>query len=455
MSGMFATFKNAFKIAELRTKLIYTLIILILYRLGASIPVPFIDSATMQKLFSSQGDTIFGYLNILSGDAFSKATLFALSISPYITSSIVMQLLTIAIPALEKLQKSGDDGRKKITQITRYVTVALGLITGYGYYMTCRYTYHIVSNQTFFAGIIIVACYSAGSALIMWLGEKINENGIGNGISMILFANIISRVPSSAVNQIRTIIDSIQDPTKGAGDVLWQIGVSLLVVVVALIIIAFVVYMSNAERRIPVQYSKRVVGRKMYGGQSTYLPMKVNMSGVMPIIFASSISSIFPTVISFMNKNPNGRAPLQADQPYLYFFYNLFGTRSAVYIILEFVLILAFSYFYISISFNPLEVSNNLMKNGGFIPGIRPGKPTTEFITKILNRIVLIGGLFLGVIAVFPLILNALAAAFNLGTLGAIAFGGSSLLIVVGVALETTKEIEAQMTMRHYKGFLE
>jgi len=454
MSGMFATFKNAFKVPELRAKLIFTLIILVLYRLGAAIPVPFIDSARMQELFASQGDTIWGYLNILSGDAFSKATLFALSISPYITASIVMQLLTIAIPALEKMQKSGDDGKKKITQITRYVTVLLGLITGFGYYMTCRYTYGIVYNQTFFAGLIIVACYSAGSALIMWLGEKINENGIGNGISMILFANIISRVPSATLNQIRTIIDTIMDPTKTAGSVIWEIGKSLIVLAVALVIVAFVVYMSNAERRIPVQYSKRVVGRKMYGGQSTYLPMKVNMSGVMPIIFASSMVSIPVTIISFLNKSSTG-VPIQADQPILHFMYNLFGTRSILYIVLEFVLIIAFSYFYIAISFNPLEVSNNLMKNGGFVPGIRPGKPTTEFITKILNRIVLIGGLFLGVVAVFPLVVNAVASAFNLGYFGAIAFGGSSLLIVVGVALETTREIEAQMTMRHYKGFLE
>jgi len=455
MSGMLATFKNAFKIPELRAKLIFTLIIMVLYRLGASIPVPFINSELMQELFSSQGDTIFGYLNILSGDAFSKATLFALSISPYITSSIVMQLLTVAIPALEKLQKSGDDGRKKITQITRYVTVALGIITGYGYYMTLRYTYGIVSNTSFYAGVIIVACYSAGSALIMWLGEKINEDGIGNGISMILFANIVSRIPSVALNQIRTIIETITSPNGTAGAVIWQIAQSLLIVAVALVIVAFVVYMSDAERRIPVQYSKRVVGRKMYGGQNTYLPMKVNMSGVMPIIFASSMVSIPITVISFLNKNPAGRAPIQADQPILHFLYNLLGTHGVIYIVLEFVMIIAFSYFYISISFNPLEVSNNLMKNGGFVPGIRPGKPTTEFITKILNRVVLIGGLFLGVVAVFPLTVNAIASAFNLGYFSAIAFGGTSLLIVVGVALETTREIEAQMTMRHYKGFLE
>jgi len=454
MSGMLATFKNAFKIPELRAKLLFTLMIMILYRLGASIPVPFIDSERMQELFSSQGDTIFGYLNILSGDAFSKATLFALSISPYITSSIVMQLLTIAIPALEKLQKSGEDGKKKITQITRYVTVALGLVTGYGYYMTCRYTYGIVNNTTFYAGVIIVACYSAGSALIMWLGEKINENGIGNGISMILFANIVSRIPSVVLDKIRNIIDIVASPTGTAGAVIWELGQSVIIVAVALVIVAFVVYMSNAERRIPVQYSKRVVGRKMYGGQNTYLPMKVNMSGVMPIIFASSMVSIPITIISFLNKNQMG-APVQADQPWLYFFYNLFGTQGVIYMVLEFVLIIAFSYFYIAISFNPLEVSNNLMKNGGFVPGIRPGKPTTEFITKILNKVVLIGGLFLGVVAVFPLLINAVASAFNLSYFRSIAFGGTSLLIVVGVALETTKEIEAQMTMRHYKGFLE
>jgi len=456
MSGMFETFRNAFKIPELRAKLLFTLIILVLYRLGAAIPVPFIDSQMMQTLFESQGDTIFGYLNILSGDAFSKATLFALSISPYITASIVMQLLTIAIPALEKLQKSGEDGKKKITQITRYVTVALGLITGYGYYMTCR-NYGLVKNTGLFAGIVIVACYSAGSALIMWLGEKINEKGIGNGISMILFANIVSRLPSSAISQIQGIYTSISKGTATAGGVILDIVKIVVILAIAIVIVAFVVYMSNAERRIPVQYSKRVVGRKMYGGQSTYLPMKVNMSGVMPIIFASSMVSIPITIITFLNKNPGGIPLATGDnaQPVLNFLYRLLGTTSPVYIVLEFALIIAFSYFYISISFNPLEVSNNLMKNGGNIPGIRPGRPTTDFITKILNRIVLIGGLFLAVIAVFPLIVNSISTALQLGNLSSIAFGGSSLLIVVGVALETTKEIEAQMTMRHYKGFLE
>jgi len=444
MTGMVDTFKNAFKIPDLRSKLVFTMVILTLYRLGAAVPVPFIDSASMQQLFASQGDTIFGYLNILSGDAFSKATLFALSISPYITASIVMQLLTIAIPALEKLQKSGEDGKKKITQITRYVTVGLGLITGYGYYITCL-NYQMVTNRSLFAGIVIVACYSAGSALIMWLGEKINENGIGNGISLILFANIISTLPSWIATMVAQIMESISG--GAVSDVIIQLVRTVVILAFAAVIVAFVVFMSNAERRIPVQYSKRMVGRKMYGGQNTYLPMKVNMSGVMPIIFASSMVSIPITVIQFINPNPTG-GPGRVMM-------NLFGTTSPLYIVLTFALIIGFSYFYIAISFNPLEVSNNLMKNGGFIPGIRPGKPTTAYITKILNKLVLIGGLFLGFVAVFPLIVNAVSTAFNWGTFGAIAFGGSSLLIVVGVALETTREIEAQMTMRHYKGFLE
>ena len=446
MTGMVDVFKNAFKIPDLRKKLVFTMIILTLYRLGASIPVPFINSEMMQALFAQQGDSIFGYLNILSGDAFSKATLFALSISPYITASIVMQLLTIAIPALEKMQKSGEDGKKKITQITRYVTVALGLITGYGYYMTCR-GYQLVTNRTVFAGIVIVACYSAGSALIMWLGEKINENGIGNGISLILFANIVSRLPSWIAGMIQQIVATIME--GAVASVIIQLVRTVIILAVAVVIVAFVVFMSNAERRIPVQYSKRMVGRKMYGGQNTYLPIKVNMSGVMPIIFASSMVSIPATVIRFINAEPKAGT-------FAGVMYNIFKTTSPVYMILEFGLIIAFAYFYIAISFNPVEVSNNLKKNGGFIPGIRPGAPTKDYITKILNKIVLIGGLFLGVISVFPLLVNSVASVINQSwALGAIAFGGSSLLIVVGVAIETTREIEAQMTMRHYKGFLE
>ena len=459
MTGMLTIFRNAFGIPDLRKKLIFTLIIVVLYRFGASIPVPFVDPAGMSRLLESAGDTIFGYMNILSGNAFSQATLFALGIGPYITSSIVMQLLTIAIPALEKLQKSGEEGRKKITQITRYLTVALGIITGYGYYVTLAngmldssgVRVSFLTNRHWFSGIVIVTCYAAGTSLIMWLGEKINENGIGNGISIILFANIISRLPSGAAAQIQSLIYTATSgaSTNVAGAVALELVRIVVIIAVAMLIVAFVVFMSNAERRLPVQYSKRVVGRKMYGGQSTYLPMKVNMSGVMPIIFASSMVSIPSTVIKFINPNPSaagGAIKVISD---------IFSPRGPLYIILTFVLIIAFSYFYIAISFNPLEVSNNLMKNGGFIPGIRPGKPTTTYITKILNKIVLIGGLFLGAVAIFPLIVNAIARAFNLGMFTEIAFGGTSLLIVIGVALETTREIEAQMTMRHYKGFLE
>ena len=447
---MIETFKNAFKIPELRAKLIFTFIIIILYRIGSAIPVPYINSSQMAELFATQGDTIFGYLNILSGNAFSQATLFALGIQPYITASIIMQLLTVAIPALERMQKSGDDGRKKITQITRYVTVVLGLITGYGYYIYCR-SLMLVTNTSFFVGIVIVACYSAGSALIMWLGEKINEDGIGNGISIILFTNIISMLPNTVMATVNTIIQRATGSGNPAADVILEVVKSAVILAFALGMVAFVVFMSNAERRLQVQYSKRVVGRKMYGGQSTHLPIKVNMSGVMPIIFASSIVSVPITIISFMQNDP-------APGTTLRFVYDLFRPTSILYIVLTFALIIAFSYFYISISFNPIEVANNLKKNGGFIPGIRPGKPTTDYITKILNKIVLIGGLFLAFIAVLPLTVSAIASAVPIlqsAGLGGLAFGGSSLLIVVGVALETTREIEAQMSMRHYKGFLE
>jgi preprotein translocase subunit SecY len=426
------------------------MIILLLYRLGAAVPVPFIDPRGLSQLFDAAGDSIFGLINILSGDAFSSATLFALGISPYITASIVMQLLSIAIPALEKLRQSGEEGRKKITQITRYLTVALGLVTGFGYYVTLR-AQNIVMDEgnVFFVGVVIVMCYTAGSSLIMWLGERINENGIGNGISMILFANIISTLPNWFLSMVRQILDTAMGDAGGAADVIMQIVRSLVFIAAGIATLAFVVFFSNAERRLPVQYSKRMVGRKMYGGQNTYLPMKVNMSGVMPIIFASSFVSIPATVLGFINANPeHGTIAWHISR--------LFGTTSPLYMVLNFGLIIAFSYFYISISFNPVEVSNNLKKNGGFIPGIRPGKPTTDYITKILNKIVLIGGLFLGVVAVFPLLANSIITLINPAwSMGMIAFAGSSLLIVVGVALETTREIQAQMTMRNYKGFLE
>ncbi len=431
---MLQTLRSAFKIPELRRKLLFTVFILLLYRLGAVIPVPYVSSEVLSYLMQQGEGSIFQYLNILSGDAFSKATLFALSISPYITSSIVMQLLTIAIPALEKLQKSGEEGKKKITQITRYITVALGLITAYGYYMYMR-NYGVLKDTGLFAAIVIITCYSAGTALIMWLAEKINEGGIGNGISLILFANIVSSGPTI----VAVLLGYITSPTLRS----WGIVITEVIVIAALAIVVFVVFVTNSERRLPVQYAKKVVGRKMYGGQSTNLPIKLNMSGVMPIIFANSIVAL-PSTISLLFAKP-------AEGTFWYGFQKFFSHQSWFYSVLFFILIIAFSYFYIAISFNPIEVANNLKKNGGFIPGIRPGKPTSDYITKVLGRITLIGALFLGFIAVFPLVVNLISGS----ALGSIAFGGSSLLIVIGVALETFREIEAQMTMRHYKGFLE
>lgn len=431
---MLQTLRSAFKIPELRRKLLFTVFILLLYRLGAVIPVPYVSSEVLSYLMQQGEGSIFQYLNILSGDAFSKATLFALSISPYITSSIVMQLLTIAIPALEKLQKSGEEGKKKITQITRYITVALGLITAYGYYMYMR-NYGVLKDTGLFAAIVIITCYSAGTALIMWLAEKINEGGIGNGISLILFANIVSSGPTI----VAVLLGYITSPTLRS----WGIVITEVIVIAALAIVVFVVFVTNSERRLPVQYAKKVVGRKMYGGQSTNLPIKLNMSGVMPIIFANSIVAL-PSTISLLFAKPT-------EGTFWYGFQKFFSHQSWFYSVLFFILIIAFSYFYIAISFNPIEVANNLKKNGGFIPGIRPGKPTSDYITKVLGRITLIGALFLGFIAVFPLVVNLISGS----ALGSIAFGGSSLLIVIGVALETFREIEAQMTMRHYKGFLE
>ena len=427
----------------MKQKLLYTLFILLLYRVGAAIYVPFTDVETIQAGFDAMGGNLFGYLNILSGDAFSKATLFALSISPYITASIVMQLLAIAIPALERLSKSGEEGQKKITQITRFVTVALAFLTAFGYYLFLKTEgYLYPTGEHWFGGMVIVFSYAAGASLIMWLAEKINDKGIGNGISIILFANIVATLAAQVYNIVSY---ALSGP--------WKLVIVELVVFGALAMLVFVVFVTNSERRLPVQYAKKVVGRKMCGGQSTTLPIKLNMSGVMPIIFANSIVAIPATIEmiiggveipetngwnTFWNRFWNG-------------FFDIFSADHWVYAILFFILIILVSYFYILISFNPIEVANNLKKNGGFIPGIRPGKPTSDYITRVLNRITLIGALFLGIVAVVPLVVNIITKT----QIGALAFGGSSLLIVIGVILETVREIEAQMTMRHYKGFLE
>ena len=446
---MLQTLKNAFKIPELRSKLVFTMVIVLIYRLGAVIPVPFINSTMMASLMAASEGSIFQYLNLLSGDAFSKATLFALSVSPYITASIVMQLLTVAIPALERLSKEGDEGRKKITTYTRYLTVVLGLITSYGYYMVIKNLHNQNNGGVLtrmglkpFGMIVIIACYCAGTALVMWLAEKINENGIGNGISIILFANIVSSLPVMIGSLGYRFVGGIKSLFKTEWVGLLDILFVLLSIVITVAIVFLVVFVTQSERKIPIQYAKRVVGRKMYGGQNTTLPIKLNMTGVMPIIFANSIVSLPATIIAFFNIKKGGIWDRIA---------RTLSPSSWVYAVVLFMLIIGFSYFYITISFNPIEVSNNLKKNGGFIPGIRPGKPPSDYISKILSKITFIGGLFLGFVAIFPIVLNMVSG----GNVAALVFGGSSLLIVVGVALETTREIEAQMTMRHYKGFLD
>ena len=428
---MLQTLRNAWKIEELRKKILFTLLILALYRLGNAIPVPYVNVGALQQYFAQLQNTVLGLLNVMSGGAFSQATIFALSIQPYINASIIIQLLCIAIPALERMSKDeGEEGRKKIASITRYATVGIGLLQGFGFYMLIK-NYGILTaeaNGNIWAAIVIILTFTSGSALIMWLGEQITEFGIGNGISMILFASIISRFPTAIITTISNIM---------RGELQWWVAV--LMFLGALAIIVLIVFVNDAERRIPVQYAKRVVGRKMYGGQSTHLPMKVNMSGVMPIIFAQSIASVPATIAAFTGKT-NGWVS------------TWFGTNSIPYAIVYLLLIIFFAYFYSTIQFNPIEVANNLKKNGGYIPGFRPGKPTSDFIQKVLNKITLFGAIYLGIIAVVPILISHFSdAAAKTG----LSLGGTSIIIVVGVALETIRALEAQMLMRNYKGFLD
>lgn len=440
---MFQTFKNAWKVPDLRKKLLFTLMIILLYRIGASLYVPYVDvNALSTNLEWFGSESIFAFVSLISGDAFSKATLFALSVSPYITASIVMQLLTIALPPLERLSKQGEEGKKKITMYTRWVTVGLALITAYGYVKLLEsYSLLTISKNDgfmyYFGTIVMVACFCAGAAVIMWLAEKINDHGIGNGISIILFANILSTCNAMVQSMISMVT------SKKGGWIALGIGEVILSLALTLAAIVLIVWFTNSERRIPIQYAKRVVGRKMYGGQSSNLPLKMNMAGVMPVIFASSIVSIPATIAGFMK--PNG---------FTKWINNWFNYTSPLYIALFIVLIFAFSYFYIMISFNPVEVANNIRSNGGSIPGIRPGKPTSDYIKKILNRITLLGAVFLVVISGVPMIISAVCAAFEV-SFTSIAFTGTSLLIVVGVALETVRDLEAQLAMRNYKGFLD
>ena len=437
---MFQTLKNAWRVPELRNKILFTLFIILIYRLGASIPVPYVDTQVLRDLsaYGSQyGGTVLGFMSILSGGAMAQATLFALSVSPYITASIVMQLLSIAIPALERMAKE-EDGKKKINAITRIVTVALALVTAFGYTKLLESNGWLVEGTGVFQQIVMIACYCAGASLIMWIAEKINEFGIGNGISIILFANIIASVPSMCTTVLYWVIPNYDFTKFNVGGLIGALAV--VVAVIGLTILS--VWFTNSERRIPIQYAKRVVGRKMYGGQGTNLPLKMNMAGVMPIIFASSIVSIPATIVQLFGMSTASGFGRFVD---LYL-----QTDTWPYILIYLVLLVAFSYFYIMISFNPVEVANNIRNNGGAIPGIRPGRPTSDFIKKILNRVTLIGAGFLAVIAGLPMIAGIFSA-----DVANLAFGGSSLLIVVGVALETICELEAQITMRNYKGFLD
>ena len=429
---MIQTIRKAWGIPELRKKIIFTLLILLIFRIGNAITVPYVNVSALEAQLDAMGTTILGLYNVMSGGAFAQATVFALSIQPYINSSIIIQLLTVAIPALERLAKDGgEEGRKKIQSITRYTTVAIAILQGFGYYMMMvRYNLLAVSDPTIWHALVIIVSFIAGSSFVMWMGEQVTEFGVGNGISIILFAGILSRVP--------TMVSSlIAYGSQAAINWLW---VALLVVGI-LALIVFIVFINDAERRIPVQYAKRQVGRKMYGGQSTHLPMKVNMSGVLPIIFAQSIASLPITVWSFIGVPEQGTISRTI--------YDAIDTKSVIYMVVYFIMIIGFSYFYSSIQFNPVEIANNLKKQGGFIPGFRPGKPTVDFIRKVLNKITLFGAIYLGIVAICPLIVGKVMSSASLG------IGGTSVIIVVGVALETVKALESQMLMRQYKGFLE
>jgi len=431
---MLQILRNAWKIIDLRKKLLYTLLIVVIFRVGSAIPVPFLDMSELGALADnlSNGGNLFGYMNMLTGDSFSKATLFALSISPYINASIIVQLLTVAITPLQRWAKEeGEEGKRKINKLTKIVTVVLALMMAIGYYFTLKSNSIVAVTDGFygvFAAIAIILTFVAGASIIIWLGELINKNGIGNGISILLFAGIVAGMPSAATSLWSYFT---------ADNIAYKFLVPAIVVL-AVVVIGFIVLMSEAERRIPVQYAKRVVGRKQYGGQSSFIPIKVNMSGVMPIIFASSIVSLPGIIVSFFNITDGFWAK----------FVSIFNYNSAIYAVVYFIFIILFNYFYVSIQYNPIEIANNLKKNNGAIPGYRTGKPTSDYIMKVLSKIILIGALFLGLVAVFPIALQGITGM-------SIALGGTTVLIVVGVALETVKTLESQMMMRHYKGFLE
>ena len=430
---MIQTIKKAWAIPELRKKIVFTALILLIFRIGNAIPVPYVDTKLLGDYLSQMSTTVLGLYDVMSGGAFASATVFALGVQPYINSSIIIQLLTIAIPPLERLaREGGEEGKKKIQSITRYATVAIAILQGWGYYALMKNA-SILTNTGVWAALVIIISFIAGSSFVMWMGEQVTEFGIGNGISIILFAGILSRVPS--------MVSAMSISLKSGTMQWWH---ALLVVIGILALIVLITWVNGAERRIPVQYAKRQVGRKMYGGQSSTLPMKVNMSGVLPIIFAQSIASLPITIWTFIGMPKEGTVS--------YSIYNAIDTKSVIYMVVYFIMIIGFSYFYSSIQFNPVEIANNLKKQGGFIPGFRPGQPTVQFIQKVLNKVTLFGAVYLGIIACVPIIISACSkAAADTG----ISLGGTSIIIVVGVAIETVQALESQMLMRHYKGFLE
>ena len=449
---MINTIRKAWGVPELRKKIIFTLLILLIFRIGNAITVPYVNTTALAAQLDAMGSTYFGLLNTMSGGAFAMATVFALSIQPYINSSIIVQLLSVAIPALERLaREGGEEGKKKIQAITRYTTVGIAVLQALGYYfMMKRYSLLAADAEGIWPALVIIVTLIAGSSFVMWMGEQVNEFGVGNGISIILFAGILARVPSMISSMISGVqiwsainngVLTLEDATAAGYNSMAPWGIVLLLLVGILALIVFIVFINDAERRIPVQYAKRQVGRKMYGGQSSNLPMKVNMSGVLPVIFAQSIASLPITVWSFIGVPGEGTVS--------YSIYKAIDTQSIIYMVVYFLMIIGFSYFYSSIQFNPVEIANNLKKQGGFIPGFRPGKPTVDFIKKVLNKITLFGAIYLGIVAICPLIVGKIIGNSS------VSIGGTSVIIVVGVALETVKALESQMLMRQYKGFLE
>ena len=458
---MIQTVRKAWGIPELRKKILFTLLILVIYRIGSAIPVPYVNVQMLEQYLQGMGTTILGLYNVMSGGAFAQATVFALGIQPYINSSIIIQLLTVAIPALERMQREGgEEGKKKIQSITRYTTVAIAILQAVGYYfMMKRYGILAPGAEGIWPALVIIVSFIAGSSFVMWMGEQVTEFGVGNGISIILFAGIVSRVPTMVSSMVQGVS---RWSAKNSGDMtlesLTQAGYTaeqaqqvldsamapwavVLLLVGGLALIAFIVFINDAERRIPVQYAKRQVGRKMYGGQSSNLPMKVSMAGVLPVIFAQSIASLPITVWSFIGIPQEGTVSRTI--------YNAIDTRSLVYVVVYFIMIVGFSYFYSSIQFNPVEIANNLKKQGGFIPGFRPGKPTVDFIKRVLNKVTFFGAIYLAIVAISPILVSKIMGNSS------VAIGGTSVIIVVGVALETVKALDSQMLMRQYKGFLE